>query len=267
MGLTSIIKVAKVNSSSFTYHFDLIWHLVKRDFALQYKRSALGVLWSLLLPLGQLLVLVLVFQKIIPLKIDAYPLHLFCALLPWSWFSNCINSSGGLFIYNRDLVRRPNFEPYKLIIVNTLSNLLLYIIALPLLFVLMLYFGRGFTLSLVILPLLIIIQGVLIMGLGLIIATINAFYSDVQHLVGVALMMLFFLTPVFYGYESIGESFRFLYSLNPMASLIQNNRLIIYYGIFPSLSSMLFAGFSSVIAIIVGYIIYKRQLHDLIDII
>jgi len=128
--------------SYLSYQIQLIWHLVKRDFTLQYKRSVLGVLWSLLLPLGQLLIFIIVFQKVIPLNIEAYPVFLFSALLPWNWFSNCLNSAGGLFLNNRDLVRKPNFEPSILVIVNTLSNLLLFLVALPLLFILMLFFEQ-----------------------------------------------------------------------------------------------------------------------------
>src|SRR3990172_6847261 len=252
--------------SYLSYQIQLIWHLVKRDFTLQYKRSVLGVLWSLLLPLGQLLIFIIVFQKVIPINIEAYPVFLFSALLPWNWFSNCLNSAGGLFLNNRDLVRKPNFEPSILVIVNTLSNLLLFLVALPLLFILMLFFERPFTFALFALPLLIMIQGILIIGLGLIIVTLNTFYSDVQQIMGVALMMLFFLTPVFYGYQDISENYRFLYSLNPMATLIQNYRLIFFNGLIPNYGSMFFALMSSIVACVVGYIIYTRQMHNLIDI-
>src|SRR4030042_3098432 len=106
---------------SLTYRFDLLCHLVWRAFGLRYKRSVLGVFWSLLSPLVQLLVLVFLFGRVIPLNIEAYPAFVFSALLPWVWFSSCLSSSGGLFIHNRDLVRRPNFTPSTLIVVNTLS--------------------------------------------------------------------------------------------------------------------------------------------------
>jgi lipopolysaccharide transport system permease protein len=266
MDINSAIKTVRYRLTR-SNQIELIWHLVKREFNIQYKRSILGVLWSLLLPLGQLLVLVLVFQKILPLNIDSYPVFLFSALLPWTWFSNCLSTSGDLFLKNRDLLKKPNFEPSTLVIVNTLSNLLLFLISLPLLFILMFLYEKPFTLALLILPLLIIIQGILMSGLGLIIATLNTFYSDVQQIVGVALLMLFFLTPVFYGYHDIGKNYRFLYSLNPMATLIQNYRLILYSGVAPTLVSMSFAFVSSIIAGVLGYVVYSRQANNLIDII
>jgi lipopolysaccharide transport system permease protein len=262
-------RSALVTSSFFksaSHKYELLWHLVKREFILQYKRSALGVLWSLLLPLGQLIVLIFIFQKVVPLKIDAYPVFLFSALLPWSWFSNCVNSAGFLLINNRDLLRKPNFHPYTLILVNVMSNLLLFLVALPILFIFMPFFEITFSVHIIYLPLLIVVQGLLMFGTGLIIATLNVFYTDIQHIIGVGLMMLFFITPVFYSVENVGESIQFLYSINPIAAIIQNYRLIIYNGSSPDWNSLLFATVVALFIIILGYLIYNRQIHKVIDI-
>ncbi len=251
--------------SPVTYKFDLIWHLVKRDFSLRFKRSTLGVLWSLVLPLAQLLVLVFLFNKVVPLKIDDYPAFVFSALLPWTWFSSCLSAAGSLFINNRDLVRRPNFEPYIIVIVNAVSNLLIYLVALPILFALLVLDGRAITSMLIILPLLSLIQGILTVGLGLIIATLNVFYRDVQQIVSVAIMLLFYMTPVFYSSDSVSENYRFIYTLNPVSTLIQSYRSIFFYGSAPDWELLLVAGISSLICCAIGHLIYKRNLHNVID--
>jgi ABC-type polysaccharide/polyol phosphate export permease len=103
-----------------TNRLDLLLHLVCRDFAVRYRKSALGVLWSVVPTLTQLLVLVFLFKKVVPLGIEAYPVFVLSALLPWAWFGNCVASSSLLFSNHRDLVRRPNFEPSTLVTVNTL---------------------------------------------------------------------------------------------------------------------------------------------------
>ena len=265
MDITSTTKASKIKISSLTYQFDLIWHLVKRDFILQYKRSILGVLWSLLLPLAQFLVLIFIFEKVIPLNIEAYPVFLFSALLPWNWFSNCLGSAGGIFLNNRNLLLRPNFEPSILLIVNILSNLILFLVSLPILFVIMSFLGKSVSVNLIYLPILISIQGLLIFGLGLIIASFNVLYTDVQHIVNVGLMILFFITPVFYGIYDIGEGYQHVYSLNPLAPLIQNYRLILFSGSPPDWTSVLFTGIVSLIACMVGLAIYNRKIHDVID--
>ncbi|MGE5444128.1 MAG: ABC transporter permease [Ignavibacteriales bacterium] len=250
---------------SLAYNLDLIWHLVKRDFSLRYKRSTLGILWSLVLPLAQLLVLIFIFQIVVPLHIDSYPAFLFTALLPWTWFSTCLSSAGGLFNNNRDLVWQPNFQPANLIIINMLSNFLLLLIALPILFILLVLYGRPLTLSLIFLPSVMLIQGILIVGLDLIIATQNVFYRDVEHIVEIALMLLFYMTPVFYRSQSISESYHKIYVLNPIAVLVENYRAILFYGTNPEWGSLLFTGIVSMVVCAIGYLIYSRQLHNVMD--
>lgn len=251
--------------NSFIYRFDLIWHLVWRDFTLRYKRSVLGIFWSFAPSLAQLFVLVFLFRRIIPLNIEAYPAFLFSALLPWLWFTSSLNSAGGLFIYNRDLVRRPNFEPSTLVLVNTLSNLINFLLFLPILLILLLAYHRNISLAFFSLPLIVLIQGVLIAGLGLLVATVNVFYRDVQFLVNLAVLLLFYVTPIFYRAEAIAERFPLLYVSNPMAILIDNYRKIFFYGMNPDWGSLLIAGGVSAFLLGLGYRVYRRQLSKVFD--
>jgi lipopolysaccharide transport system permease protein len=252
-------------SRQFIYRFDLLRHLVWRDYSLRYKHSILGLLWSLLLPLAQLLVLVFLFQAVVPLNIEAYPAFVFCALLPWGWFSSSLSSACGLFINNRDLVRHPNFVPTSLALINTLSNLITFLVALPILAVVLVAYGRPMTPALLLLPLLLMIQGFLISGLSLIIATWNVFYRDVQHIVNVALMLLFYLTPVFYRPQSVAEKYHIVYKLNPIAVLVQDYRAIFFQGVYPSWGALLSTAFASVAMYALGHLIYSRRQHDIID--
>jgi len=253
--------------NSLTYHFDLIRHLTWRDFILRYKGSVLGILWSVVPPLVQLAVLVFLFGKVIPLGIEGYPAFVFSGLLPWIWFSTCMSSAGYLFINNRDLVRRPNFEPSSLVTANTLSNLIHFLLFLPILLVLLIVYGRQVTMSLVFLPTLMIIQVMLTIGLGLMIATMNAFYHDVQHIVSVAVTLLFYLTPVFYRAQSIPDRYQFVYSLNPIAVLIRSYRAIFFYGSNPEWGSLLVTGLISVLIFGIGYFVYRRQISNVMDVI
>jgi lipopolysaccharide transport system permease protein len=253
------------NRRGYQYHLDLICHLVWRDIALKYKGSVLGLLWSLVPPLCQLLVLAFVFGKVVPLNIEAFPVFVFSALLPWIWLSTCFSSAGSLFLNNRSLVRSSQFVPSLLAIVNTLSNLIHYLMFLPILFVMLALYGRPFTPALIALPLLLVIEGVLIVGLSLIIATLNVFYRDLQHVMDVALMFLFYLIPVFYQRRGVDESYQTLFALNPIEALIQSYRDVLFYGAAPKLGPLLFASLTSIVLLGVGYLVYKRQVHDVID--
>lgn len=247
------------------YYYDLVCHLVRCDFNQQYKGALLGVLWSFLLPLAQLVVLVFIFQKIVPLGIDAYPAFVFSALLPWTWLSNSLNSASNLFIRNRSLIWQPNFAPFTLILVNTLSNFLMFFVVLPILFGVLLFYGRSLSLSLLILPLLMVIQGFFIVGMSLIVATLNVFYRDVQHIVSVGIMLLFYLTPIFYWYPDINKHYRIVFILNPIAIMIKSYRAILYYGTLPEWYTLPLLSFASVLVCGLGYFIYKRQIHTVID--
>jgi len=251
--------------NNLTYRFDLIRHLAWRDFVLRYKGSVLGILWSLLPPLAQLLVLVFLFGRVVPLNIEAYQAFVFCGLLPWIWFSTSLNSAGYLFVNNRDLLRRPNFPASTLVLTNILSNLLHFLVFLPILVLLLVFYDRGLDLGLVFLPLLIFIQLTLTIGLGLIVATLNVFYHDVQHMVSVAVMLVFYLTPVFYKVQIIPERFQLVYGLNPLAQLIQNYRRVFFYGMMPDWKELLVSGFMSIAVLGIGYWVYRRWLNDIYD--
>lgn len=254
-----------VKYREFEYYYELILHLVKRDFNLQFKRSFLGVLWSLLTPLSQLLVLSLVFGKFIPLNIEAYPAFIFCGLLPWFWFSNCLSMSGDIFLSNRDLVRKSNFHPILLPIINTLSNLILYLVAIPLLLFILLAFDRSLTANILFLPIIIFVQALLIVGVSLIIATLNVTYSDIKQIVIVALMLLFYLSPVFYGTDIVNANYRVFYMFNPIAVLITNYRNILFYGIGIEWGPFLYSTVISFISVYIGVFIYKKRLNRVFD--
>jgi lipopolysaccharide transport system permease protein len=247
------------------YYRDVIWHLVQRDFALRYKGSFLGVIWILVVPLMQLLTLVFVFRKVIPLNIDSYPAYVFTALVPWTWFSSCLNSAGGLFVTNRDLVRHPNFHPVILIFVNILSSLFLYLVELPLVFALLLAYGRSLDWVLLFLPLLIVVQGIFIAGLSFLIATWNVFYRDVQQMTNIVVTLFFWLTPVFYRPNAIDKKYQFLFDYNPLAILITSHRRILFYGEAPHWPSLLYCLCIAIVLSRLGYVIYKRQLNNVID--
>jgi lipopolysaccharide transport system permease protein len=254
-----------INENALSYYRDLIFHLVKRNFLLRYKGSSIGVLWSLALPLAQLLVLVFIFQKVVPLKIEDYPVFVFTALLPWVWFSSCLGTAGGLFIYNRDLIRKPDFSPANLVVVDILTNLFTYIIFLPILILMLLIYDRPIASSLIFLPLLILLQAVLTIGLSLIIATFNVFYRDIQHIVTVILLLMFYLTPVFYRSQGLAENYSMIFKLNPVAALIDSYRAVLFYGNIPEWNSLLYAAVISCLSLFTGYFLYLRRLHEIVD--
>jgi ABC-type polysaccharide/polyol phosphate export permease len=244
---------------------DVLRLLVRRDLRLRYRNSALGVVWAVLLPLAQALVLVFVFQVIVPLEIEAYPAFVLAALLPWTWFGSSVMSATTSFIDNRDLVRHPGFRPPLLVAVAVISNFFLYLVALPILMAVMLAYERPPTAALWAFVPLAAAQAALSIGAGLVAATLNVFFRDVAYVVGVALMLLFYLTPVFYrGPESV-FAYRVIATVNPLAALMEGYRAVFFEGSAPPLDALLASAVGGAVVLVAGLLVWRRCEQSVLD--
>ncbi len=237
---------------------------MERDFYLRHTGSALGILWSLVVPLAQLAVLTFTFSNVIRVDIPDYPAFVFSALLPWTWFSNSLSGAGHLFFTHRDLLRRPSFPPSSLVIVNTLTHLMTFFLSLPLLFGLMVWSGRVVIWNPVTFLSLLFIQGILTVGLSFFIATWNVFYRDIAQLVGIVLSLLFFLTPIFYR-PIVDGRYSEILAMNPMTPLISSYRAVLYEGRSPDVGALALIGGISLLVCSLGYILYNRMLPEVVD--
>jgi lipopolysaccharide transport system permease protein len=219
--------------SRAVYLYDLLAALVVRDLKLRYKRSALGVLWSLLGPLAQMLIFTFLFHRVLPLNISSYPVFVFGGLLVWSWFSTSLGQAAGAITESRELIRRPGFPVNILPVVSVTTNLVHLVLALPILLLFSALGGGQLTAALVALPIVVAVQFAFTLSLAYLVATLNVTYRDTQHLLGVLLLLLFYLTPIFYSAESVPLEFAWLYSLNPMVHLVAAYRAVFIYGLWP----------------------------------
>jgi len=219
---------------------ELLYNLVVRDLKVRYKKSALGVGWSLLNPLFMTLVFTVVFTVMQPSGIRQFPLFVLCALLPWDFFRSSVTRATGSIIESAHLVKKVYFPREVLPLSIVLSNLVNFVLALFVLFGMMAVLRAPFTLCLLYLPLLILTQILFSAGIALFLSTVNVFYRDTQHIIEVLMLAWFFVTPVFWDHTILPERAPFLgivwpvqrltFILNPMASLISAYRDILYFG-------------------------------------
>lgn len=227
-------QITPAYSSLIFFHlWDLLRSLVDRDMKLMYKRSVLGVAWTLISPLLQLLVFVFVFQVIIKIDIPHFASYVFMGLLVWNWFQNSLIQATGVIISNRALIRQPGFSSPILPIVVVSSGLIHFILALPVLIAFLLVDGVKLTPLVFLLPLLQFLQFALIVTFSFLLAALNVKFRDTQHTLGVLLQLLFYLTPIFYQIESIPAKYWYIYSLNPMVHLVTSYRQIMMWGVSP----------------------------------
>ncbi|HLE14919.1 MAG TPA: ABC transporter permease [Anaerolineales bacterium] len=241
------------------YLRDLLRELVARDMKLRYRRSVLGLAWTLLNPLAQLLVLNFVFSRILPLNIPNYPSFLFVGLLAWSWFQSSLINGTGAIVDNRDLIKRPGFPEAILPLVTVSANFIHFLLALPVLFLFLILARIPLSGAILALPLVFAVQFILTLSLVYLVATMHVTFRDTQYLLGVLLLLGFYLSPVFYDSSSIPAQYQTLYHLNPMAVLIDSYRQILLDGQFPEWGGILILGLVAIGLLLAGYGIFRRS--------
>lgn len=252
-------------TNKYPYYYDLLHELVLRDLKLRYRRSALGLLWTLLNPLAQLLVLNLVFRRVLPLNIPNYSLFLFTGLLAWNWFQASLFAGTSSIVDSRDLIRRPGFPVAVLPVVAVLSSFIHFLLALPILFVFMLLSGIQFSSAFLILPVVFICQFILSLGLIYILATVQVTFRDTQYLLGIVLFLGFYLTPVFYDSSAIPLRAQLLYHLNPMVTILDAYRSIFIHSKFPESLPLILVGLASVSLLWITYRFFRKASNRFVE--
>jgi lipopolysaccharide transport system permease protein len=233
---------------SFIYLRDVLSVLVARDFKVRYKQSMLGVAWSLLVPLAHLAVLHLVFTQLVNLNIPNYSSFLLTGILPWTWFQASLSQSCMTIVGNRDLVKQVGFPLGVLPPVTVLSQLVHFVLSLPILGVFLFMDGFKPSLAWLALPLVIGVQFILTLSLTFIFSALQVTFRDTQYLLGIFLFLWFYLTPVFWDAEGVSENWRFAAMANPLTTLLVAYRAILMRGEWPHFLPLgIIALFSSVV--------------------
>lgn len=249
----------------FIYLFGLLRELVARDMKLRYKRSVLGIFWSLLNPLAQLLVFVFVFGVVLPLNVPNYPLFLFTGLLVWTWFQSALFQATDSIVANPDLIRRPGFPTSILPVMTITTHLIHFLLAVPILLIFLVWSQSPITGALLFLPVLIVLQFLLTLSLSYMTAALQVVFRDIQYLLGIILTLTFFMTPIFYDASAIPEYYRWLYDLNPLAQLVTAYRAIFLYGEIPNLLPLLIIGGGSMGLLYVSLRIFMRTSYRFVE--
>jgi len=232
---------------------------------LRYKRSVLGVGWSLLNPLAQLLVFRFIFDKVLLSSVPNFTSFLFTGVLVWNWFQMSLVFATTTIVDNRELIKRPGFPLAILPAVTITSYLIHFLLALPILLAVLMNGGIAISTTIVLLPVIIAIQFALTLGLAYFAATLHVAFRDTQYLLGVVLQLLFFLSPVFYDVSAIPQRLQFLYHINPMVTLIDAYRAVLIRGQFPHDTTLISLGLMTAVLLASGYFVFMRASRHFVD--
>ena len=249
----------KIFKDLYNYR-ELLKTSVKKDIGGKYKHSFLGVLWSFINPLLQILVYALIFPLVMKNggSYKDYTVFMVCGLIPWAYFTTVINRASFIMIENGNILKKVYFPrsilPLSLVTSETINFLVSCIIILAFIGI------KGFGISKFILffPLVLLIQYVLLLGIALIFSAVTVYMRDIQHFIGVVLQLLFYATPIVYSIDTIPENFRWILKWNPMTYIIEGYRAIFYNQTMPDLKSLGVLGIISIIILIVGYLLFNK---------
>ncbi len=227
----------------------------------QYKQSLLGYSWAVVNPLSQMLILTFVFSHLVRIQAPGVPYSLFLlmGLVPWNFFAAAISSATGSVVGASSLVTKVNFPREILPIAAILTKVVDLAIGLLILAGLMVYFGHPPAWTAVWVPLLFFIQLLFTVGLALPLSALNLYFHDVSFLVGVALALWFYLTPVLYPLDMVPPRYEWLFDINPPSLFIEAYRRVVLQGISPGLERLLMGLGISIVTFVVGYYLFKRM--------
>ena len=261
--------------SRLLQHRLLIRTLVVRELTARYRGSALGFLWTFIHPLMLLGVYTFVFTYVIaPFRgkgAEPYALYLFCGLLPWTWFSAGLAESANSLLMGGNLIKKIIFPAEVLPIVSVLHNGVNFVLGLPIYAVFWFWFKPdGFSIHLLWLPLVILVQGLFTLGLGLFLAALTVHYRDVKDLLTNLLTLWFFGSPVIYSYTFLEETrpdgigVRLL-ELNPMTHIIEAYHTSMFTGEMLHWRRFGVTAIVAVLTFLVGYYFFDRLRDSFVE--
>jgi lipopolysaccharide transport system permease protein len=255
--------IATLKPRRARYVWDVVTHLVAREFKIRYARAFVGWLWAVAEPLARLVVFTFLFQRVLVVEQENFTVFLFTGILAWGWFAGGLGSATASVIIRRDLMFRPGIPRATVPIVSALTDFLDLVAALPVLAVLLLL-EDGIPATVWFFPFVLAVQFLLIVGLGYLLCTANVHFRDVNHLVGVVLRHGFYLTPVFYARSMVPERFSWVLTINPMTHVIEAYRAVLIDGELPALAFWATAAVSAVL-FVVGLAVFRRASGTFVD--
>lgn len=231
---------------------------IKKEIRGKYKHSFLGVLWSFLYPLLQLAVYAFIFPLILRDTQPNYVIFLCVALIPWNFFTTIVTQSTATVINNGNIVKKVYFPREILPISVVTSQLINFLISTIIIVVFVLCAGMGLTWYLLFYPLILLVQYLFSIGVAFIVSSLTVYLRDLEHLISIAMMMLFYGTPIAWAAETIPANFQFIITINPMAHILNAYRDIFYYQRMPQVNTLLIILALSIVLCIVGYWIFNK---------
>lgn len=236
----------------------LIKSNVRKEIRGKYKGSFLGVLWSFVNPLLQVLVYAIVFPLILKSTQDNYVTFLIIGILPWTWFVTSISGGTSCVLNNAGIIKKVYFPREILPLSIVTSGMINFLISCIIIIIFVLISGIGLSYTLIFLPIIVAIQFILNLGILLITSSIDVYIRDAEYIINFFVNMLFYATPILYDSSILPEKFRWIVNINPMAMIVEGYRSVFYSKSIPNFMSLSILLVISLLILVIGYAIFKK---------
>ncbi|MBK7318547.1 MAG: ABC transporter permease [Anaerolineales bacterium] len=238
---------------------DLIFQLIRKDIVARYKRSVLGVAWTMLQPLGMMVILSVVFSTLFS-QVKGYPAYILSGLIAWTFFSQATSAMMTQIVWGGALLRQI-YVPRTSFAVSSIGTGLtnLGISFIPLVLI-VLIIGLPLRWSILFVPVSMLLLGAFALGVGLIISTMSIYFPDVADMYNLVLTGWMYLTPIVYPETLIPEAYRYwFFHLNPMYYYVKIFRAPIFEGVLPDGDILIVATLISVTTLIIGWLFFSKR--------
>lgn len=238
----------------------LLNELIARDIKIKYRKSVLGVLWTLLNPLFMMIVLSVVFSNLFKFDVENFPVYLLSGQLIFNFFSESTTNAMSAILANGSLIKKIYVPKYLFVLSRVFSSTINLLASFTAMVCVMLAMrvDLHYTVLLVPIPLLFIVMFSL--GVGLLLSALTVKFRDIMHLYSVFVTALMYLTPVIYPMSILPMWLKPIVTLNPITNILEMFRAVMLYNSFPSIKSMFIAIVECIIVLAIGlYVFYKKQ--------
>ena len=265
-----IERITTIRPAARWPHLDLreLWHyrellarLSWRDIAVRYKQTTIGVTWAILQPFLTMIVFTFVFGRFanFPSKGVPYPIFVYSALLPWTYFASSVALASGSLVSNRGLVTKVYFPRVLLPLAGVTVPIVDFLLALTVLFGMMVWFAVWPSFAILIAPLFMAMALVAALGVALFLSAVNVRYRDVPYAIPFLLQIWLYLSGVVYAISALPERWQWLLALNPMTTVISGFQWGVLGTAPPDLGKSLVGVAATVVLLIVGLWYFRRS--------
>lgn len=253
-----MLKNIYLNFKKYSF---LLKQLISRDFKVKYKRSVLGVVWSLLYPLLNMAVMALVFSNIFKFSTPGvnYLVYVLSGLVMFNYFSEASNLSMGSVVANFPLINKIYIPKYIFPLSKCLFVGINFLLTLIPLYLVILFTGTGLNIYHLFLPYAYICLFLFTLGMGLLLSTISVFLRDMFYIYGIVLTLWTYLTPIMYDISIISPKLQLILKCNPMYHYINFIRRIILYHELPTPFTFAVCGISAILVLLIGLVAFRKN--------